>query len=182
MFVSHLQSQDCVWTPEILVLFCFILFLAQTQLEDGEEQFAEFDKRCMSLEPWTVSSIGLHIKSRTRLDITAIYFYADKCKETFYWRKQKCMCEQCGKKLHSETNHVWNKIGWLEHYLIIKLRLSLLYGSFMTCFSQNMIGLSFVLEPMSVILFLGYVSNDLSAKAFDTGIINKTSIILWIFV
>ena len=38
MFVSHLQSQDFVQTPEV--------FFAQTlnaQLEECEEQFAEFD-------------------------------------------------------------------------------------------------------------------------------------------
>ena len=45
MFVYHVQSQSCVQTSEF--------FGAQTlngQLEDSEEQFAEFNKRCIRLE------------------------------------------------------------------------------------------------------------------------------------
>ena len=58
MFVSHLQSHDYLWISEAF-------FLAQTlnkQLQDCEEQLAEFDKKNMGLKSWTaplIQSSGL---------------------------------------------------------------------------------------------------------------------------
>ncbi len=47
LFVSHLQSQGCVWAPD------FFFFSTHTQngkLADREEIFFEFDRKCIGLE------------------------------------------------------------------------------------------------------------------------------------
>ena len=46
-FVYHLQSQDCVWIPEVF------LHTQNGQPENHEEQCAEFNKKCIGLESWT---------------------------------------------------------------------------------------------------------------------------------
>ena len=45
MFVSHLQNQDCVRTPEF-----FGEYPLNGQLEDHEERLVEFDQMCPGFE------------------------------------------------------------------------------------------------------------------------------------
>ncbi len=55
LFVSHLQSQGCVWTPDF-----FSAHTQNGQLADRQEIFTEFEMKCIGLElqttPLTASS------------------------------------------------------------------------------------------------------------------------------